>query len=70
MNTKNICPGCGEVMRMVGAVAVMRMPRGGGVAYSVCPKCTRVMRAGDEAERAELLEKIEMSLAAEGRTAQ
>ena len=62
--TKN-CPGCGHELRAVGAVAFMKSLCCGGLSYAICPSCARTMATANQKDRAALIQKIELSLAAD-----
>jgi len=64
------CPGCGDELREVGAMALMQVACCDAVSYALCPTCADAMRRGGQRERTELLARIELNLATEGSTAQ
>ena len=57
------CPGCGEPLREVGAIARAQGGCCGGTMYELCTACAIRMRTGNEAERREMRARIELALA-------
>lgn len=65
MTASKACPGCAETMREVGAVALMKSRCCGGLSYAICTSCARTMATANQKDRAALIQKIELSLAAD-----
>jgi hypothetical protein len=65
MTTTKPCPGCAEPMHAVGAVAFMKSRCCGGLSYAICPSCARTMATANQKDRTALIQKIELSLAAD-----
>jgi hypothetical protein len=59
------CPGCGDPLHQVGAMAFMKSRCCGGLAYAICPSCAQAMATANQKDRTALIQKIELSLAAD-----
>lgn len=57
------CPGCGETLGEVGALAMFTTRCCGAVPYALCTSCAAVMARGDEKQRTDLMANIELGLA-------